>query len=381
MRKIADFCKSGIRNYSTPSQLYDMKLRRGELKFDQKQVDVVKIMDRYATDIKNGVISKNLYIYGGVGTGKTMMMDLLFESVTWTTKKKRTHFNKFMLGFHSKMHQLRKENPNKDHLPTVVEQILTESSFLCFDEFQVTDIADAMILKRLFEGLIDKGAHLVMTSNRKPQDLYYNGINRSVFLPFIDLLVTKSLVIDMEEGNDYRLSGHKTTNVYITPPSNIKIDEIFNVLTHGEVAEPDYIEMKGRNITVPHAARGVARFNFSNLCLAQLSAQDYIKLCETYHTIIVEEIPYFNLNMRDVLRRFILLIDEMYQHRVKLICSAYDKPENLLLESKTKSEYDSIDEVFAFDRTISRLNEMQTKEYLQSHRIRSASASTTQSTK
>jgi predicted ATPase len=210
-----------------------------------------------------------------------------------------------------------------------------------------------------------------MTSNRKPADLYFNGINRSVFLPFIQLIKDTCIVMDMEASKDYRLSGQKTTNVYICPPSHTAIDNIFNQLTHGEVAEPDILDVNGRQIMVPLVARGVAKFNFADLCFAQMSASDYIKICETYHTIIVSEIPYFNLNMRDVLRRFILLVDEVYQHHVKFICSAYDKPELLLKETKSKSEYENIDEVFAFDRTISRLNEMQTISYLQasqSHR-------------
>lgn len=172
----------------------------------------------------------------------------------------------------------------------------------------------------------------------------------------------------MESGNDYRLGGTKTTNVYITPINNTTLEKLFDQLTASQVAEPMFLDVKGRTLVVPSAAKGVAKFSFANLCQAQLGAQDYITICENFHTIFITDIPYFNLNMRDIMRRFILLIDEIYQHNVKLICTAIDKPENLFIDKTPKNEFESIDEVFAFDRTISRLNEMQTQKYLMSNK-------------
>eukprot|EP01080_Neovahlkampfia_damariscottae_P004253 gene4253-7590_t len=372
---------SKLKYYSTklstkkPSEEYERLVTRSEIKPDDRQRYSLRYIDKLFEDLKdyspsNGRTPKGIYIFGGVGAGKTMLMDLFFDCCSFIKKKQRTHFNKFMLNFHSRMYQLRKKEKGKDFVPELCDEILQESWLLCFDEFQVTDIADAMILKRLFENLIERGAVIFATSNRRPDDLYLNGINRDSFLPFIDVIKAKNEIIDINSLKDYRLSGTKVSQVYIFPLENSKniIDDLFKNLIQNENPEPEFLDFKGRTLLVPLSARKVAKFSFKDLCEKQLSAVDYIAIAENFHTVIITDIPYFNLNSRDLMRRFILLIDELYQHHVKLICSAVDCPEKLF---EDKKEEGGVDEAFAFDRTISRLNEMQTSNYLQmSHKRR-----------
>jgi len=246
-----------------------------------------------------------------------------------------------------------------------------------------------MILKRLFEGLLNRGVVVVKTSNRMPENLYENGINREAFLPFIDVVKMKYDIFDMEAACDYRLSsGNKQTNVYYTPISkenDAKLEELFKKLTYPHDAEPTPIMVMNRVLTIPRAARGVAFCTFDFMCRQARSAVDYIGICKEFHTIILTGIPVFNKDNRDSMRRFITLVDELYQHRVKLICSA-EKPVTELLDFNNpndevrnrnveeafnfnKSHTENYDEVFAFDRTISRLMEMRNKEYLMSHHV------------
>ena len=244
-----------------------------------------------------------------------------------------------------------------------------------------------MILKRLFEGLLNRGVVVVKTSNRIPDHLYENGINREAFLPFIDVIKIKYDVFDMEAVCDYRLSsGTKQTNVYFTPlnkESEQQLETLFQKLTHPYDAEPKPIMVMNRLLMVPRAARGVAFCTFDFLCKQPKSAVDYIGICREFHTLIISGIPTFNKDNRDHMRRFITLIDELYQHRVKVICSAARPVEelcqfdnqgevNLNVEPAynfNKSQTENFDEVFAFTRTISRLMEMRNKEYLTSHHV------------
>jgi predicted ATPase len=252
-----------------------------------------------------------------------------------------------------------------------MDEIIEKNWLLCFDEFQVTDITDAMILKRLFEGFINRGAVIIFTSNRPPSDLYLNGINRDSFIPFIDFLYKKSDVIDIDSKNDYRLVGVNEKIFYTTSDIDVKkkMDEIFTRLTQPYTPEPDMLLIKGRTLFVPLTARNVAFFSFNDLCKKELGPSDFIAISEKYHTIFIKDIPKMKLSIRDQFRRFITLIDELYQQRVKLIANfLVDDLKNILDDELTinKSQFNSIDEVFAFDRTFSRLNEMQTKRYLQS---------------
>ncbi|KAG2386595.1 hypothetical protein C9374_002339 [Naegleria lovaniensis] len=334
-------------------------------------------------------LPKSLYIYGDVGCGKTFLMDMFFKCVP-LQKKLRVHFNSFMIDFHTKMHQLNRKNKDGNaNMEKLMDDIAENYHLICFDEFQVTDIADAMILKRLFEGLLNRGVVVVKTSNRMPDNLYENGINREAFLPFIDVVKMKYDVFDMEAVCDYRLSsGNKQTNVYYTPHNKETekiLEELFKKLTYPHDAEPRPIMVMNRVLVIPRAARGVAFCTFDFLCKQPKSAVDYIGICKEFHTLIISGIPVFNKDNRDALRRFITLVDELYQHRVKLICSA-EKPVDQLLDfdnpndeirnrgvedayNFNKSHTENYDEVFAFPRTISRLMEMRNKEYLMSHHV------------
>ncbi|EFC46089.1 AFG1 ATPase family protein [Naegleria gruberi] len=332
-------------------------------------------------------LPKSLYIYGDVGCGKTFLMDMFFKCVP-LQKKLRIHFNSFMIDFHTKMHQMNRINKDGGaNMEKLMDEIADNYNLLCFDEFQVTDIGDAMILKRLFEGLLNRGVVVVKTSNRIPDHLYENGINREAFLPFIDVIKIKYDVFDMEAVCDYRLSsGTKQTNVYFTPlnkESEQQLESLFQKLTHPYDAEPKPIMVMNRLLMVPRAARGVAFCTFDFLCKQPKSAVDYIGICREFHTLIISGIPTFNKDNRDHMRRFITLIDELYQHRVKVICSAARPVEelcqfdnqgevNLNVEPAynfNKSQTENFDEVFAFTRTISRLMEMRNKEYLTSHHV------------
>lgn len=243
------------------------------------------------------------------------------------------------------------------------------------DEFQVTDIADAMILKRIFEGLWSMGAIVVATSNRPPDSLYENGLNRPIFLPFIDYLKQMCDVHDMDSHSDYRLTGQQSAktvyHVYRSEQErnevNSTIEQLFEQLSHPNKPETRVISAMGANMTIPSSARGVAKFSFKQICDQAYGAALFIELAKQYATVVLTDIPKMDIfGSGDVLRRFILLIDELYQHNVKLICSAEAPPQQLLTfpEGTSRSDYLSHENVFAFDRTISRLVEMQSREYL-----------------
>jgi cell division protein ZapE len=306
-------------------------------------------------------VRQGMYIYGAVGRGKSALMDLFFNGAP-IEHKRRVHFHAFMLDVHARIHVQRqriKEGKAKtDPIPPVAAEIAEEAVLLCFDEFQVHDPADAMILSRLFSEMFERGVVVVATSNRAPDDLYLGGLNRELFLPFIDLLKTQVEVLALDSAKDYRLARLKAMPVYFSPlgsDTKTMLDEAFTNLTNGTDAAPQTLEVQGRMIIVPAAAAGIARFTFDELCRQPLGVADYIEIARQFHTLILSGIPVMAAEHRNEAKRFINLIDILYEHGVNLICSAERSPDQLYIEGHG---------AFEFARATSRLMEMQSEEYL-----------------
>ena len=309
---------------------------------------------------------KGVYIHGGVGCGKTFCMNLFYDSIDdEIISKQKVHFHKFMLNVHQHMHQVKKSSSSSgDPLPTVVKRILENGKLICFDEFQVTDVADALILRRLFTSLLEDGAVLVATSNRPPDNLYMNGLQRNLFLPFIDLLKEKLVVVSMVESDtDYRLiqALNKASSIFFIGESSIKdFNDAFDIVTKKSKISSTYLTTQGRNVHVPKASLeyGIAKFSFDELCNKALGAADYLAIGENFHTIFIHDIPRLTIENHNVLRRFIIFVDAMYECHVKLSLHMECDLEDIL------GGDDDSDEAFAFDRTASRLQEMSSEEYL-----------------
>ncbi|MGE5146888.1 MAG: cell division protein ZapE [Candidatus Eiseniibacteriota bacterium] len=304
---------------------------------------------------------QGLYIAGPVGRGKSMLMDLFFENAP-VEKKRRVHFHAFMLEVHDRLHQRRKKRKgapkSDDMIGPVAAEIAADSWLLCFDEFQVTNIADAMILGRLFEALFAAGVVVVATSNTPPDELYKGGLQRELFLPFIALIRDKLDLLLLDGGVDHRRARLKGMTVYHVPPgpaADAALDAAFAELTDGAKGALATLSVQGRTLVVPRAARGVARFDFAALCGAALGAADYLALATHYHTLILAGIPRLPSDRRDEARRFATLIDALYEHRVNLIASAAAAPDALCTEGPIAEE---------FKRTASRLVEMQAADYI-----------------
>ena len=295
--------------------------------------------------------SRGVYIWGGVGRGKSMLMDLFFENVNFKSKK-RTHFHNFMAETHDLIHKLRKDERIKNIPDHAAELISRDSKLLCFDEMELRDIADAMVLNRLFTGLWNRGVVIVATSNRPPDKLYEKGLHRERVLPFIKNLETKCEVLEIKGNNDFRLSARKGMAGWFNPISNentLILRKDFEKLIGEIPSKPDYIPSAARQIFIPCAASGIAFIDFKDLCEKKLAARDFIEVASRYRGLIIDKIPILNDENRNESRRFIWLTDALYEARCFLICSA---------EKPIDGIYSGNDWKFEFDRTKSRLIEL-----------------------
>ncbi len=308
---------------------------------------------------------RGLYVWGDVGRGKTMLMDLFIEASP-VKRKRRAHFHEFMADVHERIHAYRQklkagEVKGDDPIAPVAADLAEEAWLLCFDEFSVTDIADAMILGRLFSRLFEEGVVVVATSNVVPDLLYRDGLNRALFVPFIKLLQEKMAVVKLESRTDFRLEKLAGQPVWITPPgpeADAAMDAAWQRLTGGAAGEPAELTVKGRQVAVPAQAHGVARFSFADLCEKPLGGADYLAIAHQYHTVLIDRIPVMQgLEKRNEAKRFIILIDALYDNQVKLVASAGAEPHRLYLS-------DAGTEEFEFHRTASRLIEMRSDDYL-----------------
>jgi cell division protein ZapE len=304
-----------------------------------------------------------LYIWGPVGRGKSMLMDLFFHDAP-VMKKRRVHFHEFMLEVQERLHRRREQlaakgaPPEADTIVPIAREIASEARLLCFDEFQVTNIADAMILARLFETLFDEGITVIATSNRKPDDLYKDGLQRERFVPFIDLIKQRLEILELGGVHDYRMDRLRNFDVYLTPAgawATAKLDEAFRALSGGADGEPRVLRTQGRDVEIPRAAPGVAMAHYLDWCAKPMGAADFLCIAEHFHTVILADIPRMGPDSKDKAARFVTMIDSFYEKKVKFICSAAAAPAQLYVEG---------DGAFEFQRTVSRLMEMQSPEYI-----------------
>jgi cell division protein ZapE len=369
----------------TPIQHYQALLEAGKLKPDATQAQAAARLDRLHHALESytprwhRLIAwfdsgkrppKGLYIFGDVGRGKSALMDLFFASAA-TRLKRRVHFNAFMADTHRFIHEWRNLPPAQrrhrpeyargmgdDPIAPAAKRIAMAATLLCLDEFQVLDVADAMILGRLFEKLLLNGVVIVLTSNTEPDALYEGGINRALFLPFIAMIKQRFDIVELNGPRDYRLermSGIHTYNTPLGAGADRAMDDAWSRLTDSGKAESIAIEVLGRKLIVPEAAGAVARFSFGDLCAGPLGASDYLAIATRFHTVLIDHIPQLGPEKSDEARRFTLLIDTLYDSRIKLICSAATRPELLYVAGENAT---------AFRRAASRLLEMQSTDYL-----------------
>jgi cell division protein ZapE len=353
----------------TLTEIYDAKVTAGSLRADPAQHGVLPVLEGLRawaesrgarkTGLLKGLfrkaepVPKGLYLWGGVGRGKSMVMDLFIAS-THTPAKRRVHFHAFMQEIHKGMHAARKKGVD-DALEPVAEAIIREVRLLAFDEMQITDITDAMIVGRLFEKLFAGGVVVVTTSNRVPEDLYKDGLNRALFLPFIDQLRDQMQVVHLESPNDYRQHRLEGAQVYFHPAGKTrdKINAIWNDLTGGG-GEVLRLPVNGREVELPRFANGVGRASFWELCARPLGPADYLAIAQAVRVLVLEDIPQLSASNYNEAKRFVTLIDALYEARVRLVASAADAPERLYIEGAGS---------FEFERTASRLREMQAADW------------------
>ncbi len=341
-------------------EIYAARVADGTLHADDAQVAVLPEFERIRSDLAKPVKKswfrkstpepvKGLYLWGGVGRGKSMLMDLFVDSLDVPVR--RVHFHAFMQEIHEAMHKARAEGV-EDTVQPVAKAVADSVRVLAFDEMQITDITDAMIVGRLFEQLFEAGVVIVTTSNRIPDDLYKNGLNRQLFLPFIALIKEQMRVWEMVSPTDYRqnrLAGNQVYFVQAGSEARAQIRAIWDDLTGG-AAEPLVLTVKGREVTLPAYRNGIGRASFFDLCGKMLGPGDYLAIANAVKVLILEDIPTLSRNNFNEAKRFVTLIDALYEAKVRLICSAAAEPEMLYLEGEG---------IFEFERTASRLREMQ----------------------
>ncbi len=356
----------------TLTDIYDQKLKAGSIAPDSDQQRAVAALEQLRFALaelkpagwwpfaKKTDAPKGLYLHGGVGRGKSMLMDMFFAAAP-VDKKRRVHFHAFMLEVHDFMHERRTHRKAQDRIDgdliAAADKIAGDARLLCFDEFQVKDVADAMIIGRLFTALFSRGVTVVMTSNIPPDDLYAGGLQRELFLPFIELLKQNLTVFAFTGDIDYRMRKLRELQVYFWPhdsDAQAELDRIFKTISEGGEGAPLDIPVKGRIIHVPRAAKVVAAFTFAELCEQPKSALDYLELVKRFKVFVVEKIPRLDDMKRDAVTRFITLIDTLYDNHAMIAISAAAPPEKL---------YTGTDLAQVFERTVSRLMEMQSRAY------------------
>lgn len=368
----------------TVLQRYRTMIEDGVLGEDVAQLAVIESLDSLNSDLAERKLANKksslgwlfgarssawhsvlgIYIWGGVGRGKTMLMDIFFETSP-IRRKKRVHFHEFMSDVHNRIHLHRQavkrgDTKQDDPIIPVANSIADDVRLLCFDEFTVRDVTDAMIMRRLFTHLFTRNVVIVATSNVDPDDLYQDGLQRDDFLPFITMLKEHVTVVRLDARTDFRLEKLGDQPVYSYPldeTARAKIDAAWQKLAGNKQTSPHSLTIKGRTIQVPRAALGAARFSFSDLCEKPLGAADYLKIAQSFHTVFIDDIPLLIGEKRNEAKRFINLIDALYDSRVKLVATAEKPPHELNASLKNV-------EAFEFDRTVSRLIEMQSDSYL-----------------
>ena len=366
-----------------PSELeaaYAARLAAGDIRPDPVQAQALKALVRLEADLADagggGLLARfrkpeaqrGVYLWGPVGRGKSMLMDLFFDSAP-VAKKRRIHFHAFMAEVHADIDAWRKgdaaarkahfgQSKGDDPIAPTAELIAQNARLLCFDELQVTDIADAMILGRLFEALFARGVTLVATSNRPPEDLYKDGLNRQLFLPFIDMLKSALDIVAVRGPVDFRLDRLRAARTWLSPidkASQAEFERLWADMLDGAPETGATLEVLGRKMRLPRAAGGLVRASFASLCQQALGPQDYLALAERFHTVFLEDVPCLTPARRDAAKRFNTLIDALYEADAKLVALAEAEPEALYPEG---------DGAFEFERTVSRLQEMRSADYV-----------------